>query len=65
MKKILNQFRAFTLIACFLALTAFFSGCVRLTGGAGVWKQGADDEEPVSHSASFDTDRLVRPSQGS
>lgn len=50
------------LIAVLCLLT---SGCVRLTGGAGVWKQGVDDEEPVSHSASFDTDRLVRPAQGS
>lgn len=40
----------------FLFFTFFLlSGCVRLTGGAGVWKQGAQDEEPVTRGVGFDT----------
>ena len=41
------------------ALLILCSGCVRLTGGAGVWKQGANDEAPTTHEVGFDTNQLA------
>lgn len=42
-----------------LVLAVLLSGCIRLTGGAGVWKQGADEEEPTTHQVGFDTQQIV------
>ncbi len=58
-KKVL---RLFLLITHASLLTAFFSGCIRLTGNAGYWKKGADEEQASYHGAGFDTNDLV-PSQ--
>lgn len=46
-----TKLKLFFLITVFCILT---SGCIRLTGGAGVWKQKGD-EAPETHTASFDT----------
>ncbi len=40
-------------------LVLFFSGCIRLTGNAGYWKKGADEEQASYHGAGFDTNDLV------
>ncbi len=40
-----------------------FSGCIRLTGSAGYYKQGSADEEPKSKTYSFDTQDLVDPNR--
>ncbi len=50
-------FNALPFALCTLLL--FFSGCIRLTGGAGVWKQGPEDEEPVTHQVGFDTQQIL------
>lgn len=48
------------LIIFFLtAYSLVLSSCVRLTGGAGVWKQGAEDSTPTSHEVGFDTNEIV------
>jgi len=51
----------------FLLLLLLTSGCVRMTGGAGYWKQGPDDAEPQSKYAGFDTQKMIPQdkSQGS
>ena len=43
------------------------SGCVRITGNAGYWHQGPNDEAPKSKQAGFDTNDLVpgAPAPGS
>ena len=40
-------------------LVFVLSGCLRLTGGAGVWKQGAGEEGPTTHQVGFDTQQIV------
>ena len=60
MKKSKTQtVRKFFLFSYFLLLTSFLSSCIRLTGGAGVWKQGADDAAPTTHQVGFDTQQMV------
>ena len=44
------------LIACSLTL---LSGCIRLSGKAGYWHKGADDEYAKSKQVGFDTQRFV------
>ena len=51
--------RLFLLITHAALLTTFLSGCIRLTGNAGYWKKGAEDEEAVYHGTGFDTNDLV------
>ena len=43
-----------TLIVCVLC-----SGCIRLTGGAGLWHQGPNDETPKTKQVHFDTHDYV------
>ena len=45
-------------ILCVLSLVCLLSGCIRLSGSAGYWKKGADDEVPKSKSVGFDTANL-------
>jgi hypothetical protein len=42
-------------------LIAVLSGCIRLAGSAGYYKQGTEDKEPVSKSVGFDTQDLIDP----
>jgi len=43
-----------------LLLAGFFmSGCLRLEGNAGFWKQGPRDEGPKIGQIGFDTDQWV------
>lgn len=42
-----------------ILLMLIFSGCVRLTGKAGYWKQGPEDAEPQVKQAGFDTANLT------
>ena len=37
----------------------FLSGCIRLTGNAGYWHQGPNDEQPKSKQVGFDTNDYV------
>jgi len=48
----------FYFVIFFLILT-LLSGCIRLTGNAGYWKQGAEDEAPKVRSAGFDSADFV------
>ena len=59
--KIKKRSKIYFLIVFYLLPSSFFlfSGCVRLTGGAGVWKQGTEDAVPTSHEVGFDTQQLV------
>ncbi len=59
MKKNVLQKISLITVLCTLYSVLSFSGCIRLTGGAGVWKQGAEDEEPTSHEVGFDTQQIV------
>jgi hypothetical protein len=59
MENIKDKYQSWFLIAYTLALIALLSGCIRLTGSAGVWKQGADDPAPSSAEAGFDTNQIV------
>ena len=54
-----KTFNLFSLFVCGLFLAAFLSGCIRLTGNAGYWKKGAEEEEATYHGAGFDTNDLV------
>ncbi len=54
----------FFILFYLLPFTFLLSSCVRLTGNAGVWKQGPEDEEPVSHEVGFDTQDLVPQASG-
>ena len=38
-----------------LFLCFAFQGCIRLTGNAGYWRQGTDDEAPQVKQVGFDT----------
>ncbi|MBP9865029.1 MAG: hypothetical protein KBC91_01355 [Candidatus Omnitrophica bacterium] len=40
-------------------MIAGLAGCIRVSGSAGYWKQGADDEVPAVHEAGFDTANLL------
>ena len=42
-----------SLICCLL------SGCIRFTGSAGYWHQGAEDEAPKGKQVGFDTQKMV------
>jgi len=42
-----------------LLIAAFFSGCLRIGGSAGYWKQGTEESVPEVHQASFDTVKLL------
>ena len=44
---------------CFFAMAALFSGCIRLTGGAGYWHKGPEDEQPKVKQVGFDTNDYV------
>ncbi len=44
---------------CALIMAVCAAGCIRLTGGTGVWYQGAEDEAPKSKQIGFDTDDLI------
>lgn len=52
---------------CLLVCLALTCGCVRLTGSAGYWSQGAGDEAPKGKSVGFDTNNFVpgAPAPGS
>jgi hypothetical protein len=52
-------FRFFLLTSYFLILTSTLTGCIRLAGSAGYYKQGAEDEYPKSKSVGFDTNQLI------
>jgi hypothetical protein len=47
------------LITYHLSLITSLSGCIRLAGGAGVWKKSADEETPTSHQVGFDTQQMI------
>lgn len=47
-------------LAILLIFVLLASGCIRLAGSAGYYKQGKDDEAPVSKSVGFDTQELVQ-----
>ena len=40
-------------------MAALFSGCIRLTGGAGYWHKGPEDEQPKVKQVGFDTNDYV------
>lgn len=42
-----------------ICLLTIVSGCVRLSGSAGYWKQGAEDAEPEVKQVGFDTNKLL------
>jgi hypothetical protein len=48
-------------LSCLLIFAFLFSGCIRLTGSAGYWKKGSEDEAPKSKTVGFDTQDLVDP----
>ena len=48
-------------LSFFILVILFFSGCIRLTGTAGYWKKGSEDESPKSKQVSFDTQDIVQP----
>ncbi len=59
-----NKKPRFLLLAvCFFSCAAFFSGCIRLTGTAGYWHQGKDDEQPQGKSVTLDTNDVVYPNR--
>ena len=51
----------FYFISLLSLVCSLMSGCIRLTGTAGLWKQDAEDEQPVSHLVGFDTNNLLPP----
>lgn len=57
------KIKYFNPMLCALCSMLIFSGCIRLTGGAGVWKQGPEDEAPVTHQVGFDTNQVLPQSQ--
>jgi hypothetical protein len=50
--KRLRLFCLLSVVCCLL------SACIRLSGSAGYWKQGENDEVPKSKSVGFDTANL-------
>lgn len=42
-----------------LVLGVFLSGCIRLSGKAGYWHKGPDDEYAKSKQVGFDTQKLA------
>ena len=50
---------ALTIPILLFALT----GCIRVSGGAGYWHQGAEDEAPTVKQVGFDTDDVVHPNK--
>lgn len=53
-----KRFKLFLLMTSCLSVIVL-SGCIRLTGNAGYWKKGAEDEQAAYHGAGFDTNDLV------
>ena len=56
---LLNFRKLFFLATCYLLLGTLGSGCIRLTGNAGYWKQGAEDEASEAKSVGFDTQKMM------
>jgi hypothetical protein len=54
-------------ILFYLFMLCAFQGCIRLTGSAGYWHQGANDAAPKSKQVGFDTNNYVpgAPAPGS
>jgi len=55
-----------TLFMTVLTISILFfglTGCVRVSGGAGYWHKGAEDEAPTVKQVGFDTDDLVHPNK--
>lgn len=52
-----------SLTSCFLLLTSVLSGCIRLTGTAGYWKKGAQDEVSQGKSVTLDSQDLLYPNR--
>lgn len=46
-----------------LFLMVLLSGCVRMSGGAGYWKSGEEDEPAELKSVNFDSNRLIPGNQ--
>ena len=42
-----------------ILIGTLFQGCVRLTGNAGWWHQGTNDESPKAKQIGFDTNDYV------
>ena len=56
-----NFLNVLSLWSLVFSLWSCFSGCIRLTGTAGYWKQGPQDEAPKVKQISLDTQKLVQP----
>ncbi len=44
-----------------LSFLISFTGCIRLSGSAGYWHQGPNDEVPKTKQVGFDTQDIVAP----
>jgi len=55
-----THIRFLIIYGVFVFVTAmFFGGCIRLSGEAGYWHQGPNDEVPKSKTVGFDTQNMV------
>lgn len=53
--------RFFCLLSMVYSLWSILSGCIRLAGTAGYWKQGPNEEAPQAKQVHFDSNDLVYP----
>jgi hypothetical protein len=49
----------YSLVIIFFLITSTLSGCIRLTGKAGYWHKGKEDEYAKSKQVGFDTQKFV------